>query len=122
MKSADKYPLQNEVHVDEFEIGTAQKGEKGRSKSEKKIRVVMTLEYRSGSVGRWYAKIIKDYSYKSLKPIFEDHIKKDASAVTHGWSGYKPLMKIYPKLEQRLSNKGQKFKTLHIQTRNFKTG
>jgi hypothetical protein len=27
MKSSEKYPLQNEVHVDEFEIGTPQKGE-----------------------------------------------------------------------------------------------
>jgi len=120
MKSSGKYPLQDEVHVDEFEIGTPQKGEQGRSKSEKKTRVVIALEFRGGSVGRGYAKIIKDYSCKSLKPIFEDHIGKDASVITDGWSGYKPLMKIYPKLEQRLSNKGQNFKMLHIQIRNFK--
>jgi hypothetical protein len=29
--------------VDEFEIGTPQKGEQGRSKSEKKIRIVIAL-------------------------------------------------------------------------------
>ena len=38
MKSSEKYPLQNEGHVDEFEIGTPKKGEQGRSKSETKIR------------------------------------------------------------------------------------
>ena len=40
MQSSKKYPLENEVHLDEFEIGTPQKGEQGRSHSEKKIRVV----------------------------------------------------------------------------------
>ena len=29
---------EDEIHVDEFEIGTPQKGEQGRSKSDKKMR------------------------------------------------------------------------------------
>ena len=41
MKSSEQYPLEDEVQVDEFEIGTQQKGEQGRSKSDKKIRVVI---------------------------------------------------------------------------------
>jgi len=120
MKSSENFPLENEVHVDEFEIGTPQKGEQGRSKSEKKVRVVIAVEYRDGTVGRGYAKVIEDYSCKSLKPIFEVHIKQDAKVVTDGWSGYKPLLKIYPNLEQRLSNKGENFTMLHLQIRNFK--
>lgn len=36
MKSSQEYPLENDVHVDEFEIGTPQKGEQGRSKSRRK--------------------------------------------------------------------------------------
>lgn len=36
MKSSEQYPLENNVHVDEFEIGTPQEGEQGRSKSKKK--------------------------------------------------------------------------------------
>ena len=116
----NKFPLENEVHVDEFEIGTPQKGEQGRSKSENKIRVVIALEYRDGKSGRGYAKVIEDYSSKSLKNIFDAHISKDAKIITDGWSGYKPLMKKYPHFEQKLSNKGQNFKMLHIQIRNFK--
>ncbi|MFT6748012.1 MAG: hypothetical protein ACJAZ2_002370 [Glaciecola sp.] len=46
MKSSEQFPLEQEVHVDEFEIGTPQKGEPGRSKSEHKVRVVIALEYR----------------------------------------------------------------------------
>jgi hypothetical protein len=120
MKSSEKYPLENQVHVDEFEIGTPQKGEQGRSKSECKIRVVIALEYRNGKPGRGYAKVIDDYSSNSLKPIFDVHINKEAHITTDGWSGYKPLMDEYPNFEQKLSNKGQNFKMLHFQIRNFK--
>ena len=120
MKSSEKFPLEKEVHVDEFEIGTPQKGEQGRSKSENKIRVVIALEYRDGKPGRGYAKVIEDYSSKSLSKIFEKHISTEAKITTDSWSGYKPLMKRYPDFEQKLSNKGQNFKMLHIQIRNFK--
>lgn len=120
MKSSEKFPLQNEVHVDEFEIGTPQKGEQGRSKSENKIRVVIALEYRDGKPGRGYARVIEDYSSNSLKPIFDIHIDKQAQITTDRWSGYKPLIKEYPNFEQKLSDKGRNFKMLHIQIRNFK--
>ena len=120
MKSSEKHPLENDVHVDEFEIGTPQKGEQGRSKSAKKVRIVVAFEERDGKSGRGYAKVIEDYSCQSLKPIFETHIKEDANIVADGWSGYKPLKAEYPNLKQTLSNKGQSFKMLHIQIRNFK--
>ena len=93
MKSSEQYPLTEQVHVDEFEIGTPQKGEQGRSKSAAKTRVVIAIEYRNGQAGRGYAKVIKDYSAKSLRPIFEKHISKEACIVTDEWSGYKPLKK-----------------------------
>lgn len=120
MKSSENYPLEKQVHVDEFEIGTPQKGEQGRSKSENKVRIVIALEYRNGKCGRGYAKIIEDYSSKSLGEIFEKHISNNAQITTDGWSGYKPLKKTYPHFEQKLSDKGQNFKMLHIQIRNFK--
>jgi len=120
MKSSEQYPLENEVHVDEFEIGTPQKGEQGRSKSDKKVRVVIAFEYRNGKSGRGYAKVIKDYSSASLKPIFDIHIKNNAQILADGWRGYSPLKEDYPDLKQILSEKGRNFKMLHIQIRNFK--
>ena len=119
MKSSEKYPLEDEVHVDEFEIGTPQEGEPGRSKTEKKDRVVIALEYRDGKAGRGYAKVINDFSAKSLKPIFDTHIKDDASILVDGWRGYSPIKENY-NIKQTLSNKGENFKMLHIQIRNFK--
>lgn len=120
MKSSERYPLTEQVHVDEFEIGTPQKGEQGRSKSEAKTRVVIAIEYRDGKAGRGYAKVIKDYSAESLSPIFEQHISRDASITTDGWSGYRPLKQKFPYLTQKLSDNGRNFTMLHLQIRNFK--
>jgi transposase-like protein len=120
MKSNGNNPLEGVVHVDEFEIGTPQKGEQGRSASDKKMRVVIAVEERDGKSGRAYAKVIEDYSSASLRPVFEDHISKEASVVADGWTGYKPIKEDYPELKQMLSDKGKNFKMLHIQIRNFK--
>lgn len=120
MKSSQQYPLEEEVHVDEFEIGSPQPGEQGRSKSENKLRVVVAFEYRDGKSGRGYAKLINDYSAASLKPLFDTHIKQNAKVLADGWSGYEPLKSNYPNLQQTLSEKGKNFQMLHIQIRNFK--
>ncbi|MDC3220662.1 IS1595 family transposase [Flavobacteriales bacterium] len=120
MKSSEKYPLEGEVHVDEFEIGTPQKGEQGRSKSEKKIRIVIAIENRNGKPGRAYAQTMENYSASSLSGIFEKHISAEAQIVTDKWTGYGPLKQKFTNLTQRLSNNGQNFKMLHIQIRNFK--
>ena len=120
MKSSETNPLEGLVHVDEFEIGTPKKGEQGRSKSASKIRIVIAVEIRGEKAGRAYTKEIDDYSCKSLTPIFETHIRKDAKIVPDKWSDYKPLMKIFPDFTQKLSDNGENFKMLHFQIRNFK--
>ena len=106
MKSSEQHPLEDAVHVDEFEIGTPQKGEQGRSASDKKMRVVIAIEERDGKAGRGYAKIIDDYGAESLKPLFDSHIKENASVLADKWTGYIPLKEEYPNLKKVLSEKG----------------
>jgi hypothetical protein len=120
MESSRQYPLSDHVHVDEFEIGTPQPGEYGRSKTEKKARVVIALEYRKGKPGRGYAQVIGDYSSGTLIKIFDDHIDPTAQIETDGWSAYGAIKSWYKGIEQKLSNKGQNFNMLHIQIRNLK--
>lgn len=120
MQSSKNHPLSGHVHVDEFEIGTPQKEQQGRSKSNNKVRIVLAVEERSGKSGRAYAKVIDDFSSASIKPIFEDHIDADADVATDGWSSYKAFRTEYPNLKQVPSNKGKNFPMLHIQIRNFK--
>ncbi len=97
MQSNDQFPLERDVHVDEFEIGLPQKGEQGRSKSKKKARVVIAVEYREGKSVSAYSKGIYEYSTASLKPIFDSHMKADANILADGWSGHKPLTEDFQK-------------------------
>ena len=84
------------------------------------MRVVIAFEHRDGKSGRGYAKVIENYSAKSLKPLFGTYIKNCADILADGWWGYSPLKEEYPDLERTLSDKGKNFKMLHIQIRNFK--
>lgn len=120
MESSQNHPLDGEVHVDEFEIGTPQKDQQGRAHSSEKVRIVLAVEYREGKAGRAYAKIIEDFSSASIKPIFEEHIDQNALVVTDGWSAYKAFRVEYRNLKQIPSNKGENFPMLHLQIRNFK--
>lgn len=54
-----------------------------------------------------YARVIDDYSAASLKPIFDDHISKDATIKADGWTGYAPIKQDYKGLRQVLSDKGK---------------
>ena len=91
MKSSCKYPLEGQVHVDEFYIGGEEEQKRGRSHGKKKL-VQVALEILPGkAVGRAYARVIDDASAKSLRPLFDEHISKDADIVTDEWNGYLPI-------------------------------
>ena len=114
MKSSQKYPLSTLVHVDEFTVGGKEDGKQGRSYDSKKKKAVIAVELsEKHQVKRVYVKSIKDYSAKSLTPIFEQHISDTAAVVTDKWRGYLPLKQNY-NIEQRFSNQGKNFKELHI--------
>ena len=114
MKSSQKYPLTELVHVDKFTVGGKEQGKQGRSYDSKKKKAVIALELnKKRQVKRVYVKTIDDYSAKSLTPIFEEHISTTANIVTDKWRGYQPLKKNDP-IEQILSNNGKNFKELHI--------
>jgi transposase-like protein len=117
MESSEQQPIKDELHVDEFEIGTPQKVVIGRSK---KVMIVRAVDQRDGKSGQAYAKVIEDYSSKSLKVIFDTHIKKDTYVISDGWSGYKSLKETFPNLTHRLSNNGESFKVAHILIMNSK--
>lgn len=51
MEDDKNYPLDTEVHLDEFEIRTPQKEEQGRAYSESEIRIVLAVEDREGKEG-----------------------------------------------------------------------
>jgi len=120
MRSSGNYPLKGEVHVDEFYIGGEEEGIIGRSTEGKKKLVIVALEIVRDGVGRAYAQVIDDASASSFRPFFDRYISKDAKVITDEWSGYLPLKKDYPKLEQRPSDKGKGHPQIHIHIMNIK--
>lgn len=52
--------------------------------------------------------------------MFEKHIDKDARITTDKWKGYNPIAKNFD-LTQILSDKGSKFKALHIMIHQVKS-
>lgn len=121
MCSSYLHPLTGTVHVDEFYVGGFEEGQIGRSTSSKKRLVVVALEVlpEKGGVGRAYAMVISNASGKEFKPFFNKHISHDANILTDEWSGYLPLKKEYPNLEQKPSDKGSGFPELHIHIMNI---
>ena len=114
MKSSQKYPLSEIVHVDEFTVGGKEDGKQGRSYDSKKKKAVIAVELsKKHQIKRVYVKSIDDYSAKSLTPIFEEHISATAQIVTDKWRGYRPLKSQY-NIKQKLSENGRNFKELHI--------
>lgn len=120
MKSSGKYPLTGEIHVDECIIGGPEEQKQGRSHGNKKF-VIVALEIVKDGVGRAYAEVIQDFSAKSFSPFFEKHISKTAIVKTDEWTGYKPLKKNYPNLEQIPSASGKGFPDVHIHIMNLKS-
>lgn len=102
MESSQNHPLEEEVNVDEFEIGTPKKDEQGRAHSKGKVRVVLAVEYRQGKSGRTYVKVLDNFSNASIWPIFDQHINTSAHVVIDGWSAYKAFRSEYKNLKQEL--------------------
>ncbi|MCM4158268.1 IS1595 family transposase, partial [Gramella sp. AN32] len=114
MKSSQRYPLSELIHVDEFTVGGKEEGKQGRSYDSKKKKAVIAVELsEKHQIKRVYVKSIDDYSAKSLTPIFEEHISTSAKIVTDKWRGYEPLKALY-NIEQKFSDQGKNFKELHI--------
>ncbi len=126
MRSSLNNPLRGIIHVDEFTYGGEEEGCQGRSNKSRKLKVCNAMEVidegndTEPQIGRAYALKIEDYSSKSLKQIFEQHISKSAQIKTDKWSGYTPMGKNY-NLEQDYSNKGKNFPQIHNLIMNIKS-
>jgi transposase-like protein len=121
MKSSEIQPMQGSVQVDEFAVGGKENLKQGRSRDSKKKKVICAVELtNTQKIKRVYAMTIPDYSSKSLLPIFEKHIARNAAVRTDEWQGYKPIAKTYS-IEQEPSMNGANFKQMHHVIHQIKT-
>ena len=121
MRSSENYPMEGNVHVDEFVVGGKEEGKVGRSYDSNKKKMVCAVELTDdGKVKRMYSLNIDNYSAKEQEKVFEKHISKDANVVTDKWKGYRPLMKRY-NITQIESNHGMNFTALHTMIHQVKS-
>lgn len=71
MKSSGRYPLDGEVHVDEFYVGGEEEGTHGRGAKKKRL-VIVALEIVPDGVGRAYAEVIDNATAKMLRGFFTE--------------------------------------------------
>jgi len=96
IKSSESHSLTGKVHINEIVVGGKETGHVGRGYGGKKKNVVSAVELTdSGKVKRFYALQIKDFSAKSLRPIFERDISKEAQVTTDEWKGYRQTAEKY---------------------------
>lgn len=124
MTSSENQPLEGEVHVDEFSTGGHKAGKQGRSLDGKKHTIVFVEIVRNKkgekTIGRAYAKAIKNFKTETLKAPMLKHVSFTARVKTDGFSSYIPLSKMYSKLRQILSNNGTNMPELHNHVMNIK--
>jgi len=121
MKSSENYPMNGNIHIDEFVVGGKEEGKVGRSYNVKKKKAVCAVEFtEKGKVKRMYALKIDNFSSKELEKIFEKHIDKKGNITTDLWKGYRPLAKQY-NITQIESNNGASFKALHTMIHQIKS-
>lgn len=89
MKSSQKYPLSELVHLDEFTEGGKEEEKQGRSYDSKNKKAVIAVELiEKSQIKRVYVKSIDDYSATFLTLIFEEHISTSAQIIIDKWRGY----------------------------------
>lgn len=121
MESSGNYPMDGNVHVDEFVLGGKEEGKTGRSYDGKKKKAITAVELtEDNKVKRMYAMKIEDFSAQSLQYIFVNHISREATVTTDKWRGYKPISKVY-NINQIESNGGKNFQALHTMIHQVKS-
>ena len=121
MDSSGNNPMDGDVHVDEFVLGGKEKGKTGRSYNSKKKKAITAIQLtEEGKVKRMYAMKIDDFSAKSIRYIFDNHISSEAKVTTDKWRGYRPISKDYD-ITQIQSNGGLNFKALHTMIHQVKS-
>ena len=126
MSSSEKYPLDGEVHIDEFMYGGKEEGKQGRSSDSKKLKICLAMELKEDKhtkekvIGRAYALDIENFSSAELERIMTIHVSENAEIITDKWSGYHPSKSKF-NITQVLSNNGLNFPDIHNLIMNIKS-
>ncbi len=113
MGQGDKL-LRGIVEVDDFVVGSKEKGRQGRSRQSKKKKVAMGVEFSNkGGIKKVEFEVIPDYTGESISSFFHNHISADARVRTDKFSSYQVVSQDYAEVQEP-SLGGRNFSKLHI--------
>lgn len=87
MVNPEREPLIGIVEVDDFYVGGAEKGTRGRE-VERKVPCVAAVENRGDHTGRIRLSVIPDVTQSSLHSFVRKNIAPGSQINTDGWDGY----------------------------------
>ena len=120
MESSGKFPLEGEVHVDDFTTGGPEPGKPGRSDGKKKKTLLMVEVRQGNTTGRVYCQKIDNYQKATLYPIIEAKVSCQANICTDEYPSYDKLKEHFANAIQAKSQKGNRFPVVHQQIMNLK--
>lgn len=87
MVNPHRTKLSGKIEIDEAYIGGKAEGKRGRG-AEKKVLVIVAVEWDGKKLGRCRMSIIPDASSNSLHSFIIGNIEKGSELITDGWTGY----------------------------------
>lgn len=89
---SDRKPLGGKIEADEFYLGGACSGKRGRG-AENKCKVAVAVERQGRKLGRIRLQMITDCSSEQLLPFLKTNTVSGSLISTDGWKGYNGLEK-----------------------------
>lgn len=89
---SDRKPLSGKIEADEFYLGGARSGKRGRG-ADNKCKVAIAVERQGCKLGRVRIQVIEDCSSEQLLPFLKSNALSGSLISTDGWKGYNGLEK-----------------------------
>ncbi len=119
MASSKHFPLNGEVHIDEFYIIAPEEDTPGRMHGKKRLVVIALAIIDGKHLGRAYAKMIEEATTNDILSFMQHYVDVKARVISDKWASYISIKYTYPFLDQRISESGKRFKELHFHIMNI---
>lgn len=114
----DNKLFDNKVLINDFVFGNGIINKKNSNKTPNTCKIICMVEQSSnGKIKKIRAKIIKNFSSKEIKTVFEKYLNKNSLLTTNTWNAYKKLKTDYQ--IQQFTKKDIVFNAVNKQLKSF---
>jgi len=122
MASSGKFPLSQDVEVDETYLGGKKPGSRGRGAKGKSL-VAVAVETNGTSMGRAFLKTIDSASMKEIESFVNNHVTEGVKVTSDAFKSYNFLKNAYihhPVVTSKNGNSDDLLPKVHIVVANMK--